>query len=336
MVDSSNDESTPKAIISNSGVEFVDENLLDKIDRVKLSNSLVSSVLKCPARMALDKWILNDLIPPDPTGATILGSAYHKVMELFFYNPPAERNLASLRQAYYDMLLLDEFKPIRESVEAQNWVKTRVNNYWHGVEDPQKVTVAETVDKKGKKKLGLELYLQGNIGDSERVLCGFIDRLCYDDKTGVYTVDDWKTGKKAEEYNPYERFADFSYYRQQVLYSMLLEQQGKKVDKARLIYPLTVWNGVERPHVTVIPVHDANYRQKAVDDVVKADKIVNKSVETNCWQMNPSALCSWCPLVNVCPKAMKISKQNAIESRQNQPTAEFLKTGGIWTKTKLK
>lgn len=326
-----------KARLTKDGLSLVDPELASKAAKMKLSNSAVTAMLKCPAKFAADKWILRDIMPEDPLSANVLGSAFHKVMELFYSRPADKRTVADMRESYKEALALDEFKAVREDKEARQWVKDRINSYWGmGLEKPEEVKIA-SVEREGKwgpyKKNGLELYLQGKIGDSKRDTCGFIDRLCVDDD-GEYLIDDWKTGKHADVFDPSAKYPDFSKVRQQILYTIMLEQQGGKVKSARLIYPKTTYvdsdgNEVEGGFVDDIPIRNKYYVRQAIKDVETVDAAVESCVERNTWDTDPSPLCSWCPLVNICPAAMKMNKANAVASREKQPTKEFLAEGGI-------
>lgn len=326
-----------KARLSKEGLSLVDPEIVSKAEKMKLSNSAITSMLKCPAKFAADKWILRDIMPEDPLSANVLGSAFHKVMEIFYGKPAGKRTVEDMRDAYREALSLDEFKAVKEDKEARQWVKDRVNSYWAmGLEKPDEVQIA-SVEREGKwgpyTKKGLELYVQDKIGDSKRETCGFIDRLCVDDD-GEYLIDDWKTGKKADVFDPSDKYPDFSKVRQQILYTLMLEQQGGRVKAARLIYPKTAYKDPDGEEaiggfVDDIPIRNKHYVKQAIKDVETVDAMVESCVSRNTWDTEPSPLCSWCPLVNICPAAMKMSKANAVESRSNQPTKEFLADGGI-------
>ena len=329
-------ETPVKAVIDKDGVHFEDAEIIDKAARTNVSNSLISGMLKCPARQAADKWIMPGVMPEDPLGPTVLGSAFHKVMEFFFALPPKERTYDNIKECYRKMLADEEFQVLNTSAEARKWVRHRVNEYYHsGFEDPEKVKIAqiERVSKRGFPYLasGLELFVTARLGNATRNTLGFIDRLSVDED-GNYIVEDWKTGRKAHPFDPSEKYADFGYVRQQILYAMIVEDTTDgKVSKARLLYPDALHPGPDGQeeegfYVDNVPIHNELYRKQAIKDVETVSAMLDDCNESNTWPAVPSPLCSWCPLVNVCPSAMKIKKQNAVESRANQPDAEFLKT----------
>jgi hypothetical protein len=342
----SNSNPTVRAVLSKEGLSFEDPELISKTASVNISNSLISSLQKCPARAASDKWILSDLMPPDPLSPTTLGSAFHSVMEQFFTLPPDDRTVDGIRSSYKKVLNSPDYRVIAMDSDATIWLQKAINGYWNlHLEDPRMVHVPDRVSfdrvsRNGKSYVksedGLELFVDGKISPkiNHKVL-GFIDRLSIDDKTGRYVIDDWKTGKHASDYLPdKQKYPDFGYVRQQILYTMMMEESGYDIETARLIYPIADYEdpdtGIKnKGHVTVIDVKNTNYRRQAVEDVEQADSVLTQSVNLNRWECGPSPLCSWCPLVNICPAAMKIKKDNAVKSREEAPTGEFLKTGGI-------
>lgn len=331
-------DGSPRAVMTKDGLMLQDPELIDKANNVRISNSLITAMLQCPARFAAEKWITHDLIPEDPLSANVLGSAFHKVMEIFYGYPPADRTIENMRRAYKAALDTEEFEAVKENSDARKWVKDRINGYWRmGLEDPEEVHVAQ-VEREGKwgkyTRMGLELWIQDTLGNSTRTTGGFIDRLTITED-GKYMIDDWKTGKKAKVFDPSDKYADFGYVRQQVLYAIILENtDDREVAGARLIYPETIHKNKfgeeeEGGFVDEIPIHNEAYRKQAIKDVETVDSMITSCLDRNTWDAEPSPLCSWCPLVNICPAALKIKKANAVASRENQPTAEFLKTGGL-------
>jgi putative RecB family exonuclease len=339
----SNDQNQHKAVLSKEGASFEDPDLVKKVSGVNISNSLIGGLQQCPAKAALSKWILKDLIPDDPLSPMFLGTAFHKVMEIFYTYDPEDRTLNGIRRAYDEMTALDDFKIVHENNDAAHWVQNVINGYWKlKMEDPRSVKIAKITQehdgKYGKYKKtekGLELFIDSMIGKASHKTLGFIDRLSVDQRTGKYVIDDWKTGKHATDYRPdKQKYPDFGYDRQQILYAMMLEQSGYPVESARLIYPVAEYENPDTGeksvgHINVIDIRDEKLRKQAVQDVEDADRTITQSVKNNLWECSPSPLCSWCPLVNVCPAALKIHKDNAVKARAAAPTGEFLKTGGI-------
>lgn len=340
-------ELMPRATLDDSGLHFNDARItapfwdseeskpnFKSIARVSISSSLIDGLLECPARAMADKYILRDIAPLDPMSPTELGSAFHKVMELFFVLPPEERNNARVREAYKRMLALEEFKHIRECEPAAAKVREWISGLWTShMFDWKNVKVAQVHGKRKAVVPGLEMFVKGRLGGAARESLGYIDMLALDgngdDPKHVGLVD-WKTGKKPHVYNPDDKYPDFGYTRQQTMYAMLLEQQGYKVEYAHLVYPAikdtdSKDSNATKAFIQTIPIHDKTIRERTIDEVEKSSKICDAGIDTNTWGYGPSPLCSWCPLVNICPSAMCIKKPNAVKSREEQFTAEDLK-----------
>lgn len=187
-------------------------------------------------------------------------------------------------------------------------------------------------------KLGLEMPLSGTVEGSDRRVFGIIDRLIVDPDDNTLIIDDYKSGAKAHHYNPNSPYSDFNYTRQQVLYSMLLEQNmsliqtenggvpPKTVKYARLLYPIAK-NGQYPEQVGVVePVDVQNkaFRKTVMDDVRETCETMAGSCEKNTFSYQSSALCAWCPLAKVCPNATIYSNQKFYDAKSKQPEREIL------------
>lgn len=346
----------PRATLDETGLHFNDPNITEgyktklggrkdknfkSIEWVSISSSLIGSVLGCPARAMGEKYILKDLIPMDPLSPNALGSAFHKVMEIFFRLDPKDRSNEKVRKAYFKALEEDEFEAIRKNSYARAWVRKCITLLWQSGFDWRNIKTAQvpTGKKDDSTEPGLEYFVKGNIGSAQRQSLGFIDMLAIDpeDESKVQLID-WKTGKHPHIFDPNDKYPDFDYTRQQTMYAMLLENQGYDVSAAHLVYPQieviddhgnTVkdedGNVVKKGFIQTIPIHDEKVRDRTVDEIEQVSAIIDDSIKVNTWEYQASPLCSWCPLVNVCPAAMKIKKANAVESRSKQPSPEDLK-----------
>lgn len=315
----------PRAEMTSNGLRILDPDTLDKIGGYSVSNSLISNVLQCPAKAIADKYVIADVLPVEPLGPMVLGSAFHKVMELFFRIPEGQRTAKALVASYNKMLNdTEEGDPISTSKEAQQWVRTAIKHFWNmaGLDiQNDHVAMVTLRNRKGEEyqKIGLELFVKGQLDGMKRPTLGFIDRLLQN-PDGKYVIDDWKTGEKMKTYNPDDRFPKFDYARQQVLYALLLERDGKDVETARLIYPRVHNPDGTYGAIDVIPVDDPLYRRRAIRDAQTTERILDSGFQQNLFQYDPSGLCSWCPLVNVCPAARRI--KSGEEARRQAPTVK--------------
>lgn len=192
-------------------------------------------------------------------------------------------------------------------------------------------------------KLGLEMPLSSTVEGSDRRVFGIIDRLIVDPNDNTLIIDDYKSGAKAHHYNPNSPYSDFNYTRQQVLYSMLLEQNmnliqaenggvpPKTVKYARLLYPIAK-NGQNPSQIGVvepIDVQNKAFRKTVADDVRETCETMAGACEKNTFSYQSSALCAWCPLAKVCPNATIYSNQKFYDAKSKQPEREILEKSMI-------
>lgn len=133
------------------------------------------------------------------------------------------------------------------------------------------------------------------------------------------------TGAKAKHYKKTTKSNDgFNEVRQQLIYTMLLEQRGVDVSSARLVYPVA-------GTVIDVDVDDEEMRIKIVKSIEDADQAITSSIENNTFEFGPSFLCSWCPLQALCPVAELKTFPKALAAQDQQPTAEEL-TEAVWVR----
>lgn len=313
-----------KTWIDSEGMHVDDEQLLSGMERVTASATLVEDFLNgCPARHLFDSKLKKDIFPDGPDSPLPRGTAFHRVMELYYGLEESKRGPklngkvlnACARKALSEMP--DEFSHDKKFL---TWLRGTIDDYMDMNSEYTNVDVAQY--KIGHEyKPGLELGVSGYIGGAKRKTFGKIDRLTATDD-GVY-IDDYKTGRKAKAYDPRDRFPEFGYVRQQTMYAMLLENDAKQDNEgfrivgARLLYPIP-------NKVLPVDVSDNGIRDQTIKDVEKASTMLNEAVETNTYAFSPGKLCSWCPLVNICPKADKDDRDKFVAARSKQPSAETL------------
>lgn len=108
--------------------------------------------------------------------------------------------------------------------------------------------------------------------------------------------------------------------RQQIIYSMLLEQQGYNVSTARLIYPVY-------KEIVKVDLKDEDLRKRTLHDIAEADKLMDVMRDSNMFEFNPTYLCSWCPLVKACPAARPGKGDKARRAYMQQPEIDELSKG---------
>lgn len=264
-----------KINIQDNGVYILDENIKKEIKKKKLSASLIDSWLKSPA-----DWVLNTYIYPlvsdKKETALYRGSMFHKVMEEFFALEPSERTEKRLKQLTRQVYESEEFADQIKGTEKEDrkWIQSTVLSYLRMNYDYQNEQIAR-IYLNGEEKSGIELFVSGKIGESERQVLGFIDKIL--DGPNGFIVQDWKSGAKVNNYDPTKAISEsnpFDYWRQQTLYSMLLEKRGFKVDKASLIFP--------RAETEVfVDIHSDKVKAQVIKDVEQVDKELEYAINNN-------------------------------------------------------
>lgn len=319
-----------KAYIDSKGVHFDNAEIFEKLKKTTISATLVEGMLSCPAKMVFNKFLADEVIPPTPDSPLTRGIAFHRALELYYGISVDKRGADKINTGILSAAMRKAISEAPEEVRDDNtfisWLKNALNRYCQMKNDVINAQVATYVDNNGNDMLGLEMPVSGFIGNAKTRSFGMIDRLIVDENNkDAVIIDDYKSGAKAKEYDPNDRYADFGYVRQQVMYAMLLEKKGFKVTEGRLIYPVAELQGSARPGVVLkVDVNNEKFRKTTVSDVEKVSDMLISASDSNTYSCNPSPLCSWCPLVNICRQAMKPSKAKFVAAREAQPSEDKL------------
>lgn len=289
-------ESTPstnKLIkVTDKGVSIINDELMDKIKKKNLSASMVSSFFQCPADWVMDNFILPKLDHEEPI-YFVRGKIFHDTMERFFALDPEERTPKILSKTALE-LIKDKYKESLEDPETMEWVRTALKGYLEA-EFPYKDVNVARIPKKvgGEPELGVELFVKGKLGNTERQVVGFVDRI--DElPDGRLQVVDYKTGKKISPFDPNQPISDsndFGYWRQQLAYSMLLEQAGHKVGGALLEFPIA--KGAVK-----VDVENEELRKQVERDFEAVDSALTKCIEDNLFPFHGHFFCKWCGMLS--------------------------------------
>lgn len=324
----------PVLVADSKGLHIASADVSAALEKKNLSPSMITGLEGCHARWVADTFVMRDLLEEEPDNAARRGSLFHKVMEEFFTLEPEERTTTRMKEMVAQVLDSAEFKDMNQYPEAIQWLREAINNYYRMGAKPQKVEIAKLPDKyKGGEKLGLEIFVKGQLGESKRPILGFIDRLVVDQRNketnGIF-IEDWKSGGKAKVWNPKTKSDEgLAEARQQVIYSMLLKQDGYNVTGARLIFPSAKdkKTGEYAPTIVNVDINDESFNQKVLDSITETDKKLDMLIDENTFEYKPDFLCSWCSLARACPRATVKSFQKAQDAYASQPDPSILAKG---------
>lgn len=272
-------EEAPKLIrVTAEGITILDDKLMEDIKKKNLSASMVNSLTQCPGDWIMDSFILK-LVDHEEPIHFVRGHIFHDTMEQFFQLDKEDRSPASLSRTATSVVK-GKYKHVLNDPETMAWIKEALRGYLSTGFEYKNINVAQIVKNKSKgPELGVELFVKGKIGNTTRQVVGFIDRL--DElEDGSLSIVDYKTGKRI--------YTDsFDYERQQLAYTMLLEQDGYKVGGAKLEFPIA-------KGTVEIDVDDTEARKQVERDFEAADALLNKCIEDNFFPFLGHHFCKWC------------------------------------------
>jgi putative RecB family exonuclease len=217
---------------------------------------------------------------PDPPGeAALTGTFAHRVLELLFQLPPAERTVDQARRLARDVWPQTEAHPDYEALGLDDtaarqfrWRGWRaIEGLWE-LEDPGSIHV-EATEQQMITALG------------EVPFRGIVDRLDRQ-PDGSLAVTDYKSGRAPSPRFRSDRLA------QVLLYAAAVEQAtDERPRRARLLYL--------GQRVVDIEVTDA-VLEPVVDTLHGTWASLQRACATDDFAPSPGALCAWCPYADRC------------------------------------
>jgi len=213
-------------IITKDYVKVINEDIRKKLDDKLLSASTINSIINSPGNFILDTYV-EDLCKKKESIHIARGHWFHSLMEEFFNNPNKNINDLVLKDLinvsnnnpkYSQQQKSDDiikFKDLFNNGSDFYWMKECIKGFY-------KINKKENYDK--RKTLGSEKEYISEINGLK--IKAIIDTI-FEYEDGVEIVD-WKTGN-------YHKMNE-DYHFQQALYSLILENEGVKVNKASLAY----------------------------------------------------------------------------------------------------
>lgn len=275
-----------KAAWAAGGLEL-SPDASDRVIRKRLSASSAKGIRSCAAR-----WALDSLLPRSerPFGAAELGTATHQLLEDLYALPAGERSTDSALVLLSDLDARHGAKLASpdDPIELDSWrqeIWRRAAGLW-ALEDPDSVDV-----------LHREIKLVTNVAGVPYI--GYVDRL---DRggDGRAVVVDYKAGLgKIRE--PNKRYGD-DYGDQVRLYAAAITSARPDLAgddplevSGRLLY-------VAHRHERVVNI-DAGSLDATLSAFAGSWERQAEISESRVFPTNPTALCGWCPAVEVCPAA---------------------------------
>jgi len=233
---------------------------------------------QCPQKFKFAKL---ELLPDEPSEATLLGNFVHEVLEHLYALEQNERtelmakHLAKTiwHENGWEDRVIPWIPRSPDSLRKFRWSAWWcIENLWK-VEDPQSI-----------EPNGIEYELNGELGGVR--LKGFIDRFS---ANGDYLViSDYKTGK-----TPRKQWMAGKFLQLQIYASLVEELEIGKCNTLELLYL--------KDGVRLSSSFNANDKQKTVEYVQKVKTNLDISCETGVFPTQKSILCDWCAYKTICP-----------------------------------
>lgn len=282
------EEEFPFELVGDKGIRVLDPKIRKQIDKLNISASTMNNFLRGPADFILDRYLLDDV--SDKSALHLdRGNWFHSIMEEFFRTTePSERTLEALSKSkkmkkllQYGMEYTDKngekpYAYLYEDPENIQWIINGINNYFKNMPEQkpenEKVAVLSIHGRPSEK--ALEFFVRGTLGDYNRNCVAFIDKVI-EGEDGLI-IQDWKTGKNVEDFDPDKPIGidnSFDYWRQQIFYAMLLEDQGCVVTRGELIFPMA------NPPTTVRVSLAPEWREQVIRDINRVNKQLDYCIE---------------------------------------------------------
>jgi putative RecB family exonuclease len=243
-----------------------------------LSPSRVEAFTSCPLAFRFSSI---EKLPEPATVHTAKGTLVHRVLELLFQHPGAERTRARAAelfpQAWHELVTSSEYlilNPSAADAEALSTASSSLVERYFSMEDP---TAIEPV--------GTELWLEASLGELQ--LRGIIDRL---DRAadGSLVVTDYKTGRAPPPAYEQRRLGGVHFY------AWLVEQaMGERPSAIRLVYLAS------QEVITAAPSEQSiRFLPKRTGAIYQA---IQKACTTGDFKPQPGALCNSCAFQRWCP-----------------------------------
>lgn len=264
----------------------------ERLDRQRWSPSASKTVSKCPARFAAEKLIDEEQGPFD---AAPIGTAAHRVLEVFYGEPAHLRTRERLAQIVA-CLHTEHAEHVVLPTSPQDLIP------WQAEVMAAAMPIFEAEDPASVLVSGLERDLHSQIDGVP--FYGKIDRtrLIVNEAGAIVglSVDDYKSAKAGMP-SEWKRKKNDDHGDQMRTYVLALEHlDGRRPEKATVVYTRT-------GQVRDVPLDDRSMN-RVRREFVASWEVMKESARTGRYATGASPLCGWCPMSTVCPAAAAIDK----------------------------
>ena len=285
------------------------QKILPRVVKPHLSHSYASTFSSCPARLAAERSQTRAF---DLFGAGEIGTAAHTVIEKLLQNPARNRTPD-------------------EAISIVNWLSTREPESWRDADyrehledkDVRTKWLGEVikaysgifsttgVDPAQIEVVAQELSIQGSHVGKVPVV-GYIDlveRIEHPRVGGkVLRITDFKTGKERKPFNGQDDQGD-QIREYKIAASNMLDEPVKF---GRLLYTSS---SVAKQRAVAVSDGPVDKTLRAFEETWEA---YQQAGEANRFEMKPSSLCGWCPLLAACEAGQRFKSE--YEARKGDGT----------------
>lgn len=268
------------------------------------SHSRLSAFEQCPLKFKMG-YIDEIEVEVEDTIEAFLGSRVHEVLE-WLYKQVKMCKIPSAKEclAYFEEQWAKEFNKDIKINNAEfsakdyfNSGKKFIEKYYQRYSPFDENTIAT------EKRIMIDLD-----GSGKYKICGFIDRLVYNEKEKCYEIHDYKTNKTLKEQS------DLEQDRQLALYSIAIKQMYPDANKISLIWHFLAFDKEFTVYKT----------DKQLEDLKKyIIELIQTIEKTKDFKAVESSLCSWCEFQSICPRFKHFHEL------KQMPINKYLKEEGV-------
>ena len=262
------------------------QHLINSTSAGYLSPTAMKSFMQCPAN-----YVIQKVTPRDIRAATTIGSAYHKIMELWYSEDKENRTEDRI------YAIADEFIKKENQEENKDDIYYYIKNYLKSEDYLGGKMKHEQLDCSTEQFFKSVVYPLG-VKLPAKVYC-LVDRIDFRDD-GIYVID-YKTGRGATN-----DYIINGYLPQMIFYKWVVEAEiGEKIKDVYLCSP----GDSENPYVKM-NVNSLVEQSKVIDNCFEFLEQGRAMKKDRVYETRRMTYCASCPLSNICSKYNKEIKDS--------------------------